>query len=105
MITNHHYAGTVLSHQSLFEQLGPHAAKWREIGTYLGFRQPELNLIQSSPANFMGAPGSWLSAMLTEWLEWKPGDQRGSKEYASLESVKIAVDKAGLGKTAADLHY
>ena len=95
----------MLSHQSLFEQLKSHAAKWREIGTYLGFHQPELNLIQSGPANFMGAPGSWLSAMLTEWLEWKPGDQRGSKEYASLKSLKTAVDKAGLGRTATDLHY
>ena len=99
------YVAAVLSHPSLIEQLGPHAANWKEIGTYLGFSQPELTLIQSSPVHFMGAPGSWLSAMLEAWLEWKPGDKRGSSESASLESLKEAVSKARLGKTAAELHY
>ena len=101
-------AGTqtqVLSHQSLYEQLKPYAAKWREIGTHLGFHQPELDSIHAKPALFMGAPDSWLSAMLTDWLQWKPGDSRGSTEHASLEKLKSAVDKAGLGKTAAELRY
>ena len=49
----------------------------------------------------MDAPGSWFSAMLEAWLEWKPGDSRGS---VSLKSLKNAVDKAGLGKTATELH-
>ena len=31
------------------------------------------------------------------------GDKRGSKERASLESLKTAVDRAGLGRTAAEL--
>ena len=99
------YVAGVLSHKRLIEQLGIHAPKWKEIGTYLGFHQPELRLIQESPAHFMGAPRTWFSAMLEEWLEWKPGDERGSKERASLKSLKKAVDKAGLGKTAAELHY
>ena len=94
-----------LSHQSLIEQLGIHAPKWKEIGTYLGFHQPELRLIETSPALLMGAPGTWFSAMLEAWLQWEPGDKRGSKERASLESLKTAVDKAGLGRTAAELHY
>ena len=92
----------MLSHQSLIEQLGPHADKWKMIGTYLGFHQKELRLIESSPIHLMTAPGSWLSAMLEAWLEWKPGDSRGT---VSLESLKNAVDKAGLGRTAAELHY
>ena len=92
-------------HQRLVEQLGAHAAKWKEIGTYLGFRQTELTLIQNSPMHLMGAPGSWLSAMLEAWLQWKPGDSRRSSESASLESLKKAVSKAGLGRTAAELHY
>jgi hypothetical protein len=72
---------------------------------YLGFLPRELRLIETSPAHFMGAPGSWFSAMLEAWLEWKPGDARGSTERASLESLKKAVDKAGLGVTASELHY
>ena len=93
----------MLSHERLIEQLGTYAPKWKEIGTYLGFHQPELRLIQESPIHFMGAPGTWLSAMLEAWLQWEPGDTRGSKERASLESLKKAVDKAGLGRTAAGL--
>ena len=84
-------AAAMVSLPSLVEQLWPHAAKWREIGTYLGFRQTELNLIQTSPMHLMGAPGSWLSAMLEAWLEWRPGDNRGSSESASLESLNRAV--------------
>ena len=89
----------------MIDQLGIHAPKWKEIGTYLGFHQPELRLIQENPALFMGAPRTWLSAMLKEWLGWKPGDERGSKERASLESLKKAVEMAGLGIIAAKLHY
>ena len=66
----------------------------------MGFRQPELSEIQARPALFMDAPGSWLRAMLEDWLEWKPGDERGS---ATLENLKSAVSKAGLGRTAAEL--
>ena len=100
-INNSHNAAAVLSHQSLFEQLRPHAAKWNEIGTFLGFHQNELRVIEGRPKNFMGAPVSCLSEMLDAWLEWEPGDNRGS---VSLESLKKAVKKAGLGRTAAELH-
>ena len=95
----------MLSHERLIEQLGIHAQEWNEIGTYLGFHQPELRLIENSPDHLTGAPVTWLSAMLEAWLQWEPGDKRGSKERASLESLKKAVDKAGLEKTAAELHY
>lgn len=94
-----------LSHQSLYNQLKPHGSKWKEIGTNLGFRQTELTDIESRPPLFMGAPSSWLSAMLTEYLEWEPGDDRGTQECPSLESLKSAVSKAGLGRSAAQLHY
>ena len=93
-----------LDHKSLYGQLKVHASKWREIGTYLEFHQPELNDIQARPALFMEAPGSYLSAMLEGWLEWEAGDERGSTECATLENLKSAVSKAGLGRTATRLH-
>lgn len=41
--------------------------------------------------------------MLSDWLEWVPGDQQGSKHYATLEALKRAVSRTELGVTACDL--
>ena len=84
-------------------KLNEHASKWREIGTYLGFRPGELDVIQSKPLLLTGAPGSWLSQLLSDWFQWAPGDGRGSTAYATLSALKTAVDRAGLGRTAAEL--
>ena len=88
---------------TLFNQLKKHAAKWRDIGTNLGFQQGELDNIQAAPKYLMEAPQSWLRAMLSKWLEWAPNDGRGSDQYATLEALKDAVSKAGLGRTAENL--
>jgi hypothetical protein len=84
-------------------KLNPHASKWREIGTHLGFHQGELDNIESKPSLFSGAPKTWLSQMLTEWLEWAPGDSRGSSSSASIECLKCALDKSGLAQTALEV--
>ena len=91
-------------HKHLYNQLKDHAAKWMEIGTHLGFSQPQLAKIQARPVLNIGAPDSWLRAMLEDWLQWTPGDDRGSTECATLEKLKSAVSKAGLGKTATELN-
>ena len=90
-------------HASLLSQLSKHATKRRDIGSCLGFHQGELNKITSIPLYQSQAPKSWLSEMIAEWLEWAPGDKRGSKHYATLNSLKDAVRDAGLGRTAKDL--
>ena len=59
-------------------QLNPHASKWREIGTHLGFLQGELDNIEHKPLLLNEGPKAWLREMLREWLEWAPGDSRGS---------------------------
>jgi len=41
--------------------------------------------------------------MLARWIQWAPGDARGSRDYATLEALRTAVDQAGLGRTAHDL--
>lgn len=91
-------------HQSLYSQLRNHAAKWWEIGTYLGFNQGELEDIRSRPSIMTSAPRSWLLVMLSEWLQWTPGDGRGSTKYATLDALKLAVSKVGLGRTAEELY-
>ena len=90
-------------HSILFSQLNRHASKWKEIGIYLGFLNDELDIIVAKPSLYHEGTKGFLCEMLSEWLEWAPGDQRGSKEYATLEALKRAVSSAGLGVTATDL--
>ena len=80
-----------------------HAHKWRLIGQGLGFTDDELSIIEAGPALFHAAPRSWLDAMLSDWQQWAPGDSRGSTGYATLASLKSAVNTAGLGENAHEL--
>ena len=41
--------------------------------------------------------------MLAQWLQWAPGDSRGSTSFATLEDLKAALNQAGLGAIAYDL--
>ena len=84
----------------IYEKLRRHASNWQDIGTGLRFTSSELKNVQSQPVLLNGAPYSYLWEMLSQWLQWAPGDARGSTEYATLEALKSAVDKAGLGRAA-----
>ena len=90
-------------HSVLLKQLTNYSSKWRNIGSFLGFRPGELDVIENKPVLLGGAPISWLSAILAEWLQWAPGDSRGSTSFATLESLKAALKDAGLGAKADDL--
>ena len=85
---------------SLLQQLYEHATKWRDIGGALGFTQGELDTIQAKPFLLAGGPKSWLGSMLSDWLQWAPGDGRGSTHFATLEKLKDALKQANLGATA-----
>lgn len=91
------------NHSTLLKQLQKHSVNWREIGSYLGFRPSELDEIHARPLLFPTAPLSWLSAMLAQWLQWSPGDGRGSTKFALLEDLKAALCKVGLTETACSL--
>ena len=95
---------TEIHYASLLQQLSQHAAKWRELGTYLGFKPGELDNIQDRPSLFSKGPTSWLSVLLSEWLQWAPGDGRQSTSFATLEGLKAALGRAGLGAAAHDLN-
>ena len=84
-------------------QLKKHAAKWRELGIHLGFLPGELDNIEVRPNLLQGAPISWFGAMLESWLQWAPGDSRGSPNFATLEVLKEALSEAGLGASGHDL--
>ena len=90
-------------HSTLLKQLTNYAAAWKVIGTHLGFHPGELSNIEARPNLIQGAPVSWLSAMLSQWLQWAPGDSRRSTSFATLQDLKTALDHAGLAATAHDL--
>ena len=73
------------------------------IGQGLGFLFAELDAIRANPTNLHDAPASYLRSMVAKWLQWASGDKRGSKDYATLSSLRTAVDKAGLGVLAQEL--
>ena len=87
-------------HADILYKVRRHAASWRDIGRALGFKQGEMNNIQSNPMLTASAPSSYLEEMLTQWLEWAPGDRRGSKGFATTEALRVALLKANLGQLA-----
>ena len=56
--------------------------------------------IAGRPLLMQLAPNSWLGEMLTQWLEWAPGDARGSTGFATKEALHVALLKANLGQLA-----
>ena len=88
-------------HGIIYQRLTLYATKWRDIGMALGFLEGELDNIQSNPMLLTQTPPkSWLSEMLSQWLQWGPGDARGSKDYASIESLKEALLNLNLAQLA-----
>ena len=86
---------------AIYYKLESYAARWRDIGTALGFSEGEMNNIQTNPMLLtQSAPKSFLREMLTQWLEWAPGDGRGSEGFASSDSLHAALLKANFGQLA-----
>ena len=56
--------------------------------------------IQSDPVLIQSAPKSYLKKLLSQWLQWAPGDRHGSKGYATMESLRAALLRANLGQLA-----
>ena len=93
--TANHCTVTVLNEQNhsvLYKQLTKYSSNWREIATLLGFLPSELDNIEARPLLLSGAPRSFLSAMLAEWLQWVPGDSRGSTSFPTLEDLKVSLE-------------
>lgn len=93
-------------HTKIHAELQAHAAKWREIGSALGFLEEELDNTQSNQMLLtQSLPMSFLRKMLSQWLQWTPGDGRGSKGYAMRESLVAALLKVNLGQLAEKIQY
>ena len=69
----------------------------------LGFLKNELDNIESNPVLLtQSPPKSWLSEMISQWIQWNPGDARGSKDSASLKSLKEALLAINLARLACE---
>ena len=74
------------------------------IATHLQFKSYEIDGIRADPMKMMQGPAACLGEVLSTWMHWAPGDARGSEDYATLEALKTAVDKAGFGDVAKKLN-
>ena len=88
---------------TLYEQLSPHAHKWEDIAIGLRFTPEEIQIIKNNPANVHEGPKAYLKHVLRDWMLWAPGDARKSTDTATLEALKKAIDKAGLGRVSQKL--
>ena len=86
---------------NILVQLRERSSNWKQIGRGLGFREGELNNIEAT--HNIKTAHDFLCAMLSKWLQFAPGDGRGSTEYATLRALRTAVDHAGFGRTAETL--
>ena len=73
--------------------------KWNEIGLGLGFTPPELNQIISNPSLFMSAPTSFLTKLLSQWVQWPTMDHPIKPTLCALcETLRSSL--VGLGSLA-----
>ena len=87
-------------HTSIYNKLEDKAAQWRDIGKALGFREGEMDNIEHNPLLLIHSPKSYLGKMLSQWLQWAPGDRRGSTSYATKGTLHAALLRANLGQLA-----
>ena len=98
------YYLTDKDHSEIYYKLESYAAKWRDIGKSLGFSEQEMDTIQSNPFLMtQGAPKSYLRELLTQYLQWGPGDRRGSKGFPTRDSLRMALQQANLSQLASRL--
>ena len=97
VVQSHHYG-------TLCEQLRQCAASWKKVAEGLRFHKYEISNIAADPMKIAeGAPESYMDAVISGWLDWGPGDVRGSEDVATLEALRVAVIRAGFVKVAGTL--
>lgn len=73
--------------------------KWYDIGLGLGFAPSELNQISSNPSLFMSAPTSFLTKLLSQWVQW-PTISHPEKPTLDALCETLCSSLVGLGSLA-----
>ena len=87
----------------IYSKISPFAGQWQELGTALGFNNNELELILNKPLLLLRAPKSYLREMISQWLQWGPGDGRGSVDFANTVAIHKALFSINLAPVALEL--
>ena len=77
--------------------------KWNEIGQGLGFTQPALNHIASKPLLLAGAPNSYLTELLNQWVQWPTEDHPTTKPTLEALCRALRSSLVGLGSLAEEV--
>ena len=83
----------------LLELIHTFSSKWYLIGFCLGFLQPELETIQSMPHLYMLAPTSFLTELLSQWIQWPTQDHPTEPTLGAL-CTALRSSLVGLGRLA-----
>ena len=73
--------------------------KWNCIGLRLGFIQPELNKIRAMPLLLSTAPKSYLTELLSQWVQWPTVDHPTKPTLRALCEA-LCSSSVGLGSLA-----
>lgn len=85
----HHYG-------LLCEQLVPCLSDWETIAINLGFKSYEIAKIKSDM--HLTLHDSHMYEVVEKWLQWAPGDGRGSQDMATLEALQSALNRANYAR-------
>ena len=86
-------------------------SQWKMVGLQLGFSEKELSDVPGKADDSIwkfsdeefNYDGKIFKQMLKEWVEWYPGDSRGSTKFATYSDLQNALIKTGFGNVARDL--
>ena len=75
------------------------SSKWYYIGLGLGFIPPELDSISSNPTLLSSAPDSYLTELLSQWIQW-PTEDHPTKPTLRALCKALRNSSVGLGSLA-----
>ena len=75
------------------------AMRWRDIGSHLGFSDKEMDIIHQQKTD---NENQCLYELLDQWLEWYPGDSRGSTSFPTYSRIQKVLVDIGFGNVARD---
>ena len=87
---------------ALLQKMHNHSYMWREIGIALRFTEPELQIIQSTPALLNKAPFSFLEYLMNQWVQW-PTDDHESEPTLEKLCTALKSSLVGLGRLAKEI--
>ena len=84
---------------TLLELIHTFSSKWDLIGIVLGFAPSELENIKNMPSLFMKAPTSFLTELLSQWVQW-PTLSHPTKPTLRALCTSLRSSLVGLGSLA-----